>query len=119
MRHHLHAGVEDFLAGHDELRLAAAEQRRKQHAEMLVHRLERLAQQLARLAIDLADRILEGGYRLLEVRGLRVEKALALLAGRQLLERRQIHRAELVDRLGEPRDLALKRRSARRLLRFG
>src|SRR3954471_3034499 len=119
MRHHLHAGVEDFLAGHDQLRLAAAEQRGEQHAEMLVHHFEGLAQQLARLAVDLADRVLKGAHRLLEVRGLRVKEALALLARRQFLERGEVDRAKLVDRLRKPRNLALQRRSARCLLRFG
>src|SRR5688500_7458981 len=55
LRHHLHAGVEDLLAGHGELRLAAAEQRREQLAEMVVDLLKGLAQQLARLAIDAPD----------------------------------------------------------------
>src|SRR5215218_5753034 len=119
LRHHLHAGVEDFLAGHDQLGLAAAEQRREERAEMLVYRLERFAQQLACLAVDLADRVLERGDRLLEVGGLRVEVSLALAAAVELLERRQIDRAELADRIGESRNLALQGRGARRALRFG
>src|SRR5690606_1271410 len=101
MRHDLHAGIEDLLARHDELRLAAAEEGGKERAEMAVHALEGLAQELARLAVDLADGVLERANRLLEVRRLRVEEALALLARAELFQRRKVHRAQLGDRLAE------------------
>src|SRR3979411_805301 len=84
---------------------------------MAVDALESLAQQLARLAVDLADRAVERVHRLFEVGGLRVEVALALLARAELLERRQVDRPELADRLREARDLALQGGRARGLLR--
>src|SRR3954462_3968455 len=40
LRHDLHAGVQYFLAGHDQLRFAAAEERREKRAEVLVDGLE-------------------------------------------------------------------------------
>src|SRR6185503_7945389 len=103
VRHDLHPGVEDLLAGHAELGLAAAEQRREQRRQVAVDGVESLAQQLAAFAVDLADRLLHGAYRLFQVGGLRVEEGLALLAGAELLERGQVDRAELVDRRREPR----------------
>src|SRR5438876_8976814 len=51
LRHDLYAGIEDLLAGHDELRFAAAEKGREERAEMAVYAVERLAQELARLAV--------------------------------------------------------------------
>src|SRR5207247_7947298 len=59
LRHDLHAGIEDLLAGHDELRFAAAEKGREERAEVAVHALEGLAQELARLAVDPADRVFQ------------------------------------------------------------
>ena len=58
-------------------------------------------------------------HRLLQVGRLRIEEALALAAARQLLERGQVHRAQLADRLRQARDLALQRRGARRALGLG
>src|SRR5512142_2345037 len=114
LRHYLNAAVEDLLASHDELRLAAAEERGEERAEVPVHAVESLAQQLACLAVDLADRVLERFHRLLEVGRLRIEVALALAARAQLLHRRQVHGTELTDRLGNARDLALQRGGTRR-----
>src|SRR5205085_11329379 len=104
LRHDLHPGVEDLLPRHDQFRFAAAEERREERAEMAVHALECLAQELARLAVDAADRVLQGLDRLLEVARLGIEEALPLAARAQLLDRRQVHRAELVDTLREARD---------------
>src|SRR5262245_29404114 len=119
MRHDLHAGVEDLLAGHDELRLAAAEQHREERAEVAVDALEGLAQELARLAVDPADGVFQRRHRLLEVGGLRVEEALALAAGVELLERRQVHRAELGDGGIDAGDLALEAGRTRSVLGRG
>src|SRR5688500_15772096 len=116
--HDLHPGVEDLLAGHQQLRLAAAEQGRKERAEMPVDAVEGLAQQLARLAVDAPDGVLQGVHRFLEVRGLGIQEALALAAGAELFERREVHRPELGDRLVDARDLPLQRRGARRALRL-
>ena len=58
-------------------------------------------------------------HRLFQVGRLRVEEALALAAAVELLQRRQVDRAELADRLREARDLALQRRGARRAFRLG
>src|SRR5688572_12144091 len=113
--HDLHAGVEDLLAGHDELRLAAAEERGEERAKVAIDAFESLAQELACLAIDAPDGVLQRLHRLLEVARLRVEVAFALPARRQLLERREVHRAELGDRRVDARDLALERRGTRRV----
>ena len=43
LRHHLDAGVENLLSGHDQLRLAAAEQHREQRAEVTIDAVKRLA----------------------------------------------------------------------------
>ena len=59
LRHHLHAGVEDLVAGHHQPRGAAAEQRREHAAEMFVDLVEGLRQQLARFEVDLVDRVFE------------------------------------------------------------
>ena len=48
LRDHLHARIEDLLAGQHELRLAAAEQHREKLREVLVDGVERLLQQLPR-----------------------------------------------------------------------
>src|SRR6185295_14934077 len=108
VRHHLYPGIEDLFAGHEELRLAAAEEHGEQRAEMAVHAVEGLAQQLAGLAVDAPDGVLQRLHRLLEVGGLRVEVPLALAARVELLERRQVNRAELGDRGVDARDLALQ-----------
>ena len=50
--HHLHAGVQDFLAGHDQARIAAAKQLGEHAAEVFVDGLEGAAQKLAGLAVD-------------------------------------------------------------------
>src|SRR5688572_18821606 len=115
--HHLHAGVEDLLAGHDELRFAAPEERGEERPEMAVDALEGLAQELARLPVDAPDGVFESRHRLLEVGGLGVEEALALLARGELLERGEVHRAQLGDRRVDARDLALERRGSRGILR--
>src|SRR3990170_5972276 len=77
-RHHLNPGVEYLLSGHDQARLAAAEQDRKQVTEMLVYAVEGRLEQRARLAIDLADRAVQSLQCLREVGCLRVQKLLAL-----------------------------------------
>ena len=41
LREHLHAGVEDLLAGQVQARVAAAEERREHLLEVLVHHVER------------------------------------------------------------------------------
>src|SRR6185369_2511733 len=89
---------------------------REERAEMAVHAVEGLAQQLAGLAVDAPDGVLQRLHRLLEVGGLRIEKALALAARVQLLERREVHRAQLGDRGVDARDLALQARGPRRVL---
>src|SRR5258708_19464401 len=98
LRHDLDAGVEDFLARHDELRFAAAEQRREQRAEVPVDAVEGLAQQLARLPVDAPDRVFQGVHGLFEVRGLRVEEALALLPVAHLFDPPQVDPPELPHR---------------------
>ena len=62
--HDLDAGIEDLVAGHDQLCLAAAEQGREQLAEVAVHRVVGRLQQVARLAVDAADRAFEDFQRL-------------------------------------------------------
>src|SRR5260221_11238347 len=119
LRNYLDAGIEDLRAGHQELGLAAAEQRREERAEMAVDAFEGLAQQLARLAVDAPDRVLERLRRLVQVCGLRIEIGFALAAGAQLLDRRQVDGAKLADRLGDARDLALQCRGPRRALCLG
>src|SRR5947208_916131 len=77
---------------------------------MPVHALECLAQQLARFAVDAPDGVLERADRFLQIGGLRIEISFSLLARAQLLQRSQVHCAELVDRLRKPGDLALQSR---------
>ncbi|KGD44404.1 hypothetical protein DO72_5716 [Burkholderia pseudomallei] len=108
LRHHLHAGVENLVARHDELRLPAAEQAREQIAEMAVHFVEGRLQERARFLVDLADRVLERLDRVRQIGRLRIEEHLALARGRELVERRHVDRAERVDRVVDPRDLALQ-----------
>src|SRR5439155_14720490 len=93
--HDLHPGVEDLLPGHDELRFAAAEERREKRAEVAVDGFERLAQELALLAGGPAHRVLQRLHRLLEVRGLRIGEGLAAAARAQLLPRREAYCARL------------------------
>jgi hypothetical protein len=119
LRHHVHARVEHFLSGHSQAGFAAAEEDREQRPEILVYRVEGTAQELARVAIDAPDRVFERRHRFLQVGRLRIEESLALAARAELLQRRKVHRAKLLDRLREPRDLALKRRRSRRALGFG
>src|SRR5882762_3119932 len=108
--HDLHAAIENLLARHDELGLAAAKEHREHLAKTAIHGIERALQQGPRFAVDTADRVLEGLQGGGEVRGLGIEKLLAFLARRQLIERRHVDRAELGDHIGEARDLALQRR---------
>src|SRR5690242_20129712 len=86
MRDYLHARIENFLAGQQQLRLTAAEERRKELREIGVDDVERLLQQLARLAVDLPDRGLERRHRLGEIGRLPIEVALALGRLRKLVE---------------------------------
>src|SRR5436190_15633008 len=108
LRHHLNAGVEDLVAGHDQARGAAAEQDREHAAEVVVDLVERRLQQLARLEVDLPDRVLERGHRLGQVGALRVEEALSLARLAELLERREIDGAERLDVAVERVDPALQ-----------
>src|SRR3954454_7394732 len=85
---------------------------------MAVHALEGLAQELARFAVDLADGVFQGIDRLVEVRRLGVEEALAFAAGAQLFYRSEVHRTQLADRLRDACDLPLQRRGARGALGF-
>jgi hypothetical protein len=108
LRHHLHAGVEDLVARHHQLRVAAAEQAREHAAELLVDQVEGLHQQVARLEVDLVDRAFERGDRLVQVGVLRVEEGLALARGAELVERREVDGAERVDVAADAVDLALQ-----------
>ncbi len=117
LRDDLHAGIEDFLAGHHQLGPAATEQFREKLPEMAVDRVEGRLQQFARFAVDAADRAFQRFHRLGQVGRLLVEVALALGRRFQFLQRRQVDRAELGDRVGQPGDLALQRRRPRRAAR--
>src|SRR5690606_39038367 len=59
LRHHLDAGIEDFVAGQYEARFPAAEELREQHAEMTIDGVVGVLQQLAGLAVDTSDGVLE------------------------------------------------------------
>ena len=82
--HHLHAGIQDFIAGHDQPRIAAAEQLREHAPEVFVDLVEGVGQQVARFEIDLVDGVLQRRHRLVEVGVLRVEESLSLAAAGQL-----------------------------------
>ena len=85
---------EHVFAVHLEIGVAAAEEPREQTAEALVGLVERFFEPRARLAIDLADRVLERLERFGEIRELRVEILLALGLLLELVDRRQVDRAE-------------------------
>ena len=70
-------------------------------------------QALARFAIDAPDRVLERRHRFVQVLRLRVEIGLALLRGLQLLERREVDRAQRPDLFVQTADLVLQRARAR------
>ena len=108
LRHHLHAGVQDFLAGHGELGLAAAEELGKQLAEMAVDGIEGLLQQFAGFAVDLADRVFQGFDGGHQVLVLRIEEALAFARGVQLVQRGQVDRAQRLDLARDARDFRLQ-----------
>ncbi len=108
LRHHLHAGVEDLLAGHDQARLAATEQRREQLAEMMVDLVEGALQQRAGFLVDLGDRVFQRVDGVVQVGRLRIEKGLALARRGQLVERGHVDRAERVDGVVDARDFALQ-----------
>jgi len=74
--HHLNAAIENFLAGHDELGFAAAEECREHRAEAAIHRVERGLQQRPRFTVYAADRVLEGLHGSAEVGRLGVENCL-------------------------------------------
>jgi hypothetical protein len=78
LRHHLHAGVQDLVARHHQLGVAAAEQAGEHAAEVLVDLVEGLAQQVAGLEVDLVDRVFQRLDGLVQVGVLRVEEGLAL-----------------------------------------
>src|SRR5258706_9815480 len=105
LRDHLHATVEYFLAAQHEPGLAAAEQRRKQLAEMAVNLIERTLQPLARLAVDAANGVFECRQSLVQIERLGIEIVLALLRRFKLVERRQIDRPQRGDFSAEPRDV--------------
>ena len=84
LRHDLHAGVEDLLAGQHQPRLAAAEEHREQLPKWPLTVSKVSLQQLARLAVDAADRVLQRVDGLVEVGRLRVEEALALARPRRV-----------------------------------
>ncbi|MPM66172.1 hypothetical protein SDC9_113079 [bioreactor metagenome] len=69
---HLHARVQNLVAGHHQLGLTAAEQLGEHAAEMAVHGLEGARQQGARFGVDLADRVLQRVHRHRQVFGLRI-----------------------------------------------
>jgi hypothetical protein len=113
--HDLDAGIENFVAGQDELRFAATEELREQLSEVPVDRIVGFLQLFARFAVDTADRILEridGGR---QVPGLVVEEALALPRDSQFLQRRQVDRSERLDLGVQPCDVAAG--TARRSIR--
>src|SRR5258706_14451197 len=105
LRYPLPAAVEYFLAAQHEPGLAAAEQRRKQLAEMPVNLIKRTLQPLARLAVDTANGIFECRQCLVQIERLGIEIVLALLRRIKLVERRQIDRPQRRDFSAEPRDV--------------
>ena len=108
LRHDLDAGIEDLVAGKDQLGLAAAEQLGEERAELAVDRVVGFLQLLARLAVDAADRVFQRVDRGGKVGRLFVEEALAFACAAQLFQRREVHRAERLDLVAEARDFALQ-----------
>jgi hypothetical protein len=64
---HLHAGVQDFLAGHHQLGLAAAKQLGEHLAKVFVDGIEGARQQLAGFAVDFLDGVFQRGHGLIQV----------------------------------------------------
>ena len=94
LRHHLHARIQNLVAGDDELGLPAPEQLREHAAEVPVHRFKRARQQLARFAVDLADRVFQRVHGLGQIGGLRVQKHLAFTRQVQFIQRSQVDGAQ-------------------------
>ncbi len=91
----LQAPFERVLAlDHFQPRLAAAEQRREQLAEVSIDRLEGLSQPLVRLAVELADGRAQLGDRLLDVGALRIEPGYLRAERLQLVVGLQVHPAQ-------------------------
>jgi len=108
LRHHLHASVQDLVARHHQLRVAAAEQAREHAAEVFVDLVEGAAQQVACFEVDLVDRVFQRRDRFAQVGHLRVEKHLALAGRAELVQRCQIHRTERGDLFLDAVDLGLQ-----------
>ena len=108
LRHHLHARVQNFIACHHQLGIAAAKQLGEHLAEMLIDGVERALQQLAGFAIDLDNRVLQGVDRLVEIGHLGIEKGLALARSREFFQSGQVHRAQRIDLALELIDAALQ-----------
>jgi hypothetical protein len=106
--HHLHAGVQDLVAGHDQLGRAAAEQAGEHAAEALVDLVEGAHQQVAGLQVDLVDRVFQRGDGVGQVGGLGVQEGLALARGGQLVQRGQVDGAQAGDLAVDAVDLALQ-----------
>src|SRR5207244_3249118 len=112
LRDHLNAGIEDLFAREDQARLSAPEQRREQLREVRVDRLERLVQELTRFAIDLSDGAFQRRHRFGEILRLSVEIRFALAGLRELLERGEIHRTQIGNRLRQALAFAGERAGA-------
>src|SRR4051812_30836984 len=93
-RHHGHASQQYVFAVELEISMASAEESREQPAEPLVRLFEHLLEPGSRLAIDPANCVLECLERFGEVRVLRVEIRLALGLLFELVDRREVDRAE-------------------------
>ena len=87
---HLHTGVEDFLAGHDQTCVAAAKQFGEHLAEMGVDGFERARQQIARFHVNFFDCVFQRHHGLVEVSGLRIQELLALTGRAQLVQCREV-----------------------------
>ena len=101
---------------------ASSRRRRRRRREKLrkvpVHGVERLAQQLAARGRSCGSR-LRASSPPLRGRWPARRGSSCAPGSHGLLERGQVDRAQLVDRLRDPRDLALQRRGARRALGLG
>jgi hypothetical protein len=93
--------------------VAAAEQAREALLQAGVDAVERVLEARACLAIDLADRCFEGFERVGEILELPVQVFLALGLFLELVDRRQVHRAEALDLAGDFREVRLPRRDVR------
>ena len=113
LRHHLYARIENFFAGQNQFRFAAAEQLWEQLTKIFVHLIVGVHQHIARLFINFLDRIFQRGHRVRQIRRLRGEESLALLRDFQLVQRRQVDRAQGIDLIVQSGNFRLQHRGAR------